>query len=249
VSTEKAPEACQALELDRVMLRIPDRRRDGMQEICVIVGTRMPQLRECPVPREEGREGGESRGLSQAAGSLNVHPPIHPSILHRLKFCCGDYIASARANLPQACRLNGSRDEFEARVPVPVARKQAECNRATVQGWVCGRGTVVGLWWDCGGTGVVPAEVQKSRISMALQRWQAESGVEWDNGMGMRFCHSGQEPSRSLSAERSRSVIPFPPFSPSGPSMPSLTHVAQPLAIIAILPVLPVLPVLPGQAS
>jgi hypothetical protein len=73
-STEKAPEACQALELDRVMLRIPDRRRDGMQEICVIVGTRMPQLRECPVPREGGRKGGESRGLSQAAGSLNVHP-------------------------------------------------------------------------------------------------------------------------------------------------------------------------------
>ncbi|PMD61928.1 uncharacterized protein K444DRAFT_718466 [Hyaloscypha bicolor E] len=70
---------------------------------------------------------------------------------------------------------------------------------------------------------------------MALQRWQAESGVEWNNGMGMRFCHSGQEPSRSLSAERSRSVIiPFPPFSPSGPSIPSITHVARPLAIASL---------------
>jgi hypothetical protein len=143
----------------------------------------------------------------------------------------------AQTYLPQACRFDQSWVSFEARVRDAVPLRFL-CNSATVQGWLCVQA------WYCSGTVVGPRWYPsrcRNLVSHLDSPWPCSagrqkvewSGVEWNTAMGMRFCHTGQEPSRSLSAERSRSVIlrSLPPFSPSGPSMPSLTHVAPPLAI------------------
>jgi hypothetical protein len=143
------------------------------------------ECHSCESVQSLGREGGRENITGSVSGGWEFkRPPIHPSILHRLKFCCGDYIASARAHLPQACRLNSSRDDFEARGSGSCSKKASSvqpCNRARlgVRAWYCG-GTVVGLER-------YPSRCRNlvSRFSMALQRWQAgRQKVEWSGIMG-----------------------------------------------------------------
>ena len=129
-----------------------------------------------------GREGRRRITGSVSGGWEFKRPPILTSILHRLKFCCGDYIASARANLPQACRLNSSRDDFEARGSGSCSKKASS---ATVQPCKAGCAGVV-LWWDFGGT-VVGLERYPSRCRNLVSRWPCSAGrqkVEWSGIMG-----------------------------------------------------------------
>jgi hypothetical protein len=137
------------------------------------------ECHSCESVQSLGREGGRENITGSVSGGWEfkrppIHPSIHPSILHRLKFCCGDYIASARAHLPQACRLNSSRDDFEARGSGSCSKKASSvqpCNRARlgVRAWYCG-GTVVGLWWDWSGTR------RGAEISYLDSRWPCSAG-------------------------------------------------------------------------